>query len=164
MGTISGCRYLKVNLKAKIYIFVNSTIQMCPSKNIKIFLIEDFFICHRCQQHRWSTLSCEYHREFSKKFETALMVYSGAWGTLIHEKTRSRKSRGTVPLSSLQNNTWNGSASICWERGMSQNFRKEKTTFGIVFLIFSLKKGIFCDCLPSLWDRCEQNHQVSALL
>jgi hypothetical protein len=32
-------------------------------------------------------LSCEYLREFSKKFETALMVYSGAWGKLIHEKT-----------------------------------------------------------------------------
>jgi hypothetical protein len=25
MGTISGCRHLKVNLKAKIYIYVNST-------------------------------------------------------------------------------------------------------------------------------------------
>jgi hypothetical protein len=25
-------------------------------------------------------------REFSKKFETALMGYSGAWGKLIHEK------------------------------------------------------------------------------
>jgi hypothetical protein len=26
------------------------------------------------------------------------MVYSGAWGKLIHEKTRIRKSRDTVPL------------------------------------------------------------------
>jgi hypothetical protein len=43
MGTISGCRYLKVNLKAKIYINVKSTIQRCPNKIIKIFLIEDFF-------------------------------------------------------------------------------------------------------------------------
>ncbi len=33
-----------------------------------------------------------------EKIETALMVYSGAWGKLIHEKTRSRKSRDTVPL------------------------------------------------------------------
>ncbi len=54
-----------------------------------------FSICHW-----WCTLSCEYLREFSKKFKTALMVYSGAWGKLIHEKkTRSRKSRDTVPLS-----------------------------------------------------------------
>jgi hypothetical protein len=43
MGLISGCRYLKVNLKAKTYIYVNSTIQRCPNKIIKIFLIEDFF-------------------------------------------------------------------------------------------------------------------------
>jgi hypothetical protein len=43
-------------------------------------------------------LSCEYLREFSKKFEMALLVYSGAWGKLIHEKNRSRKSHGTVPL------------------------------------------------------------------
>jgi len=42
MGLISGCRYLKVNLKAKMYIFVNSTTQRCPNKIIKIFLVEDF--------------------------------------------------------------------------------------------------------------------------
>ena len=42
MGLISGCRYLKENLKAKMYIYVNSTIQRCPNKIIKIFLIEDF--------------------------------------------------------------------------------------------------------------------------
>jgi hypothetical protein len=34
---------------------------------------------------------------FLKKFETTLLVYSGAWGKLIHEKTRS--TRDTVPLS-----------------------------------------------------------------
>jgi hypothetical protein len=43
------------------------------------------------QRHRWSTFSCEYLREFSKKFETALMVYSGAWGKLIHEKNQKQK-------------------------------------------------------------------------
>jgi hypothetical protein len=43
MGLISGCRYIKVNLKAKMWIYVNSTIQMCPNKIIKIFMIEDFF-------------------------------------------------------------------------------------------------------------------------
>jgi hypothetical protein len=42
-GKISGCRLLKENLKAKIYIYVNSTTQRCPNKIIKIFLIEDFF-------------------------------------------------------------------------------------------------------------------------
>ncbi len=43
MGTISGCRYLKENLKAKNFINVKSTIQRCPNKIIKIFLIEYFF-------------------------------------------------------------------------------------------------------------------------
>ncbi len=49
------------------------------------------YICHRCRLYRWSTLSCEYLRKFSKKFETALMVYSGAWGKLIHEKNQRQK-------------------------------------------------------------------------
>ncbi len=43
MGSISGCRYLKVNLEAKIYIYVFSTTQRWPNKIVKIFLIEDFF-------------------------------------------------------------------------------------------------------------------------
>ena len=43
MRFISGWGYLKVNLNAKIYIYVNSTIQRCPNKIIKIFLIEVFF-------------------------------------------------------------------------------------------------------------------------
>ncbi len=43
MATISGCRYLKVNLKAKIYIYVNSTTQRCPNKIIKSFMLEGFF-------------------------------------------------------------------------------------------------------------------------
>jgi hypothetical protein len=43
MSTISGCRHLKVNFKAKIYIYVNSTTQRCPNKIMKIFLIEDSF-------------------------------------------------------------------------------------------------------------------------
>ncbi len=33
-------------------------------------------------------MSCEYLREFSKKLETALIVYSGAWWKLIHEKNQ----------------------------------------------------------------------------
>ncbi len=43
MGLISGCRYLKVNLKAKMYICVNSTIQRCPNKIIKKFSDWRFF-------------------------------------------------------------------------------------------------------------------------
>ncbi len=52
----------------------------------------------RCQRHRWCTLSCKYLCEFSTKFKTAILGYSGAWGNLIQEKNLSQKSRGTVPL------------------------------------------------------------------
>jgi hypothetical protein len=38
-----------------------------------------------------TTFICEYLREFSKKFEMALMVYSGAWGKLIHKKNQESK-------------------------------------------------------------------------
>jgi hypothetical protein len=56
-------------------------------------------ICHWCQR---CTLSCEYFRELSNKFEPALIGYSGAWGKMFHEKkTWSRKSRDTVPLNFL---------------------------------------------------------------
>ncbi len=54
-----------------------------PTKLFKFFWLKIFFMCHWCQRHRWSTLSCKYLRKFSKKFET-----------------RRRKSRGTVPLRS----------------------------------------------------------------
>ncbi len=43
MRIVSGCRHFKVNLKAKIYIYGNSTTQRCPNKAIKIFQLEDFF-------------------------------------------------------------------------------------------------------------------------
>jgi hypothetical protein len=43
MRLISGCRNLKVNLTAKIYTYVNSSIQRCPNKMFKVFLIKDFF-------------------------------------------------------------------------------------------------------------------------
>jgi hypothetical protein len=38
-----------------------------------------------------------FFRESSKKFETVLMGSSGAGGNLIHEKTRGKESRDTVP-------------------------------------------------------------------
>ncbi len=43
IGTISGCRHLRVNLKAKIYIYVSSTTQRWPNKIKQNSLIEDFF-------------------------------------------------------------------------------------------------------------------------
>jgi hypothetical protein len=34
----------------------------------------------RCRWYRWFTLTCEYLREFSKQFEMAVMIHSGAGG------------------------------------------------------------------------------------
>jgi hypothetical protein len=64
MGTISDCLHLKVNMKKKVYLYVNSTIQRCTNKIFKTFLIGDFSICHQCQRHRWCTLSCKYLLKF----------------------------------------------------------------------------------------------------
>jgi hypothetical protein len=80
-----------VNLKAKIYIYVNSTIQRCP--NNKIFLIEDFF--HLPPVSATPVVNLElpilYIRDFWKKFETVLMGHSGAGGKLIHKKNQKQK-------------------------------------------------------------------------
>ncbi len=100
MRTISGCRHLKVNLKAKIYILYMLTLlpKGAQTKLLKFFCLKIFSICHRCRWHRWCTLCREYLREFSKKIEMAVMVYSDAWGNWFMKKTRSRKSCDTVPL------------------------------------------------------------------
>jgi hypothetical protein len=53
------------------------------TKQLKLFWLKIFSICHRFQQHQWCTLSCENLLEFSTFLdiiETALMGYSGAWG------------------------------------------------------------------------------------
>ncbi len=41
MGTISDNFHLKVKLKEKVYLYVNSSTQRCPYKINKTFLIED---------------------------------------------------------------------------------------------------------------------------
>ncbi len=40
---------------------------------------------------RWCTLTCEYLREFSKKFEMVLREYSGAGGKLRYDKNQKQK-------------------------------------------------------------------------
>jgi hypothetical protein len=37
--------------------------------------------------NRWCTLTCKYIREFSKKFLLTLILFSGAWGKMVHEKS-----------------------------------------------------------------------------
>jgi hypothetical protein len=60
----------KVNLKAKIYIYVNSTTQRCSNKIIKNFLLEGFFHLPPVSL----TLVANLELRIFEKFETALMV------------------------------------------------------------------------------------------
>ncbi len=59
-----------------------------PTKLLKCFWLKIFFICHRCQRHQWSTLSCDYLREI--------------WGKLIHEKNQKSKISWHCPFDSQQ--------------------------------------------------------------
>ena len=77
-------------------------VSLIPVANLPPVSLIPVAICHWCRWHRqqicrgyhwhrWSTFSCKYLREFSKKLGTALMVYSGAWRKLIHEKNQKQK-------------------------------------------------------------------------
>jgi hypothetical protein len=57
-------------------------------------------ICHRCHWYQWCTLTCEYLREFLKKFEMTLMLLSEAWGKMIHEKKQKHKISWHCPFDS----------------------------------------------------------------
>ncbi len=91
MGLIPGCRYLKVNLKAKMYICVNSTTQGCPNKIITIFLKEDFTHLPPVSTTPVVNLELRISPRIFEKIETVLMWYSGAGGKLIDEKNQKRK-------------------------------------------------------------------------
>jgi hypothetical protein len=63
MGIISDCWQLKLNLKEIFFLYADSTTQRCKGVQKiqwKLFCLKIFSICHRCQRHRWCTLSCEY--------------------------------------------------------------------------------------------------------
>jgi hypothetical protein len=52
---------------------------------IKTFMIEDFFHLPPVSTTPVVHLELQISQRILEKFETALMVYSGAWGKLIHE-------------------------------------------------------------------------------
>ncbi len=58
------------------------------------------------RKSRCTTVINDTGGKFSKNFETALMVYLGASGKLIHEKNRSWKCRDTAPLNSAVSKEW----------------------------------------------------------
>jgi hypothetical protein len=91
MGTISGCSYLKLNLKAKIYIYVNSTTQRCPNKIIKIFQFEDFSHLPPVSATPVVHLELRISPQIFEKIRNGSIGILGAWGKLIHEKKQKSK-------------------------------------------------------------------------
>ena len=61
-------------------------------------MIEDFFYLPPVSTTQVVHLELRNLREFSKKFETALMVNSGDWGKLIHEKNQKSKISWHCPV------------------------------------------------------------------
>ncbi len=74
-----------------MYIYVYSTIQRCPNKIIKIFLIEDFFHLLPVSTTPVFNLELGISPWIFEKFETVPLEYSGAGGKLIHEKNQKQK-------------------------------------------------------------------------
>ncbi len=52
------------------------------------------------------TLTCEYLREFSKNFEMTLMLFSGAWGKMIHQRNLKQKISWHYPFKCTLYNTY----------------------------------------------------------
>ncbi len=77
-----------MNLKEKIYLYVNSATQKYPNKIIKTFLIENFFYLPPVLMTPVVRLKLQISPQILEKCETALMGYSGAWGKLIHERKK----------------------------------------------------------------------------
>ncbi len=88
--------------RKKMYIYVHSTTQSCPNKIIKIFLIEDFF--HLPPVSTTLVVHLELRispRIFGKNRNGPNGILRALGETDSWKKTRSWKSRDTVPLRSL---------------------------------------------------------------
>jgi hypothetical protein len=99
MATISGCRYHKVNLKAKIYIYVNSTTQRFPNNIIKIFLLEGFFHLPPVSLTPVANLELRISPRIFEKIRNVPNGIIRGGGNWFKKKNRRKKSRDTVPLS-----------------------------------------------------------------
>jgi hypothetical protein len=80
MGTISGCRHMKVNFKAKIDIYVSSTTQRWPNKIIKIFLIGDFFHLPPVSRTPVANLELRISPRIFEKIRNGLKGILRGWG------------------------------------------------------------------------------------
>jgi hypothetical protein len=82
---------LQMNLKAKMYICVNSTIQRCPNKIIKIFLIEDFSHLPPVSLTPVVNLELRISPRIFEKIRNGFNGILQGWGKLIDEKNQKRK-------------------------------------------------------------------------
>ncbi len=87
-----NCWQLKMNLKQIFYLYAKSSTQRCPKEIMKIFLIEDFFPFAK----PWAA---NISANFRKIRNGPNGIIRGFWGNWFMTKTRSKKSRDTVPLS-----------------------------------------------------------------
>ena len=89
-----------MNLKKKIYLYANSTTQRCPKEIIKIFQIEDFFYLPPVSLAPVANLELRITpRILEKIWNDPNGIIRGLEKTDTWKKTRSKKSRDTVPLS-----------------------------------------------------------------
>jgi hypothetical protein len=85
-------------VKSLYNIYGNSTTQRCPNKIIKIFQLEDFFHLPPV----WLTPVASLELRISPRiFEQIRNGPTGLGETASRKKTRSKKSRDTVPLSDV---------------------------------------------------------------
>ncbi len=91
IGTISGCRHLNVNLKAKIYKYVSSTTQRWPNKSIKIFLIEDFFHLPPVSLTPIANLELQISPRIFEKIWNGLYEILWGWGETDSWKNQKQK-------------------------------------------------------------------------
>ncbi len=98
IGTISGCIHLKVNLKAKIYIYVSSTTKRWPNKIIKIFLIEDFFHLPPVSLTPVANLELWISPRIFKKIRNGLNEILWGWGETDSWKEPEAKNLVTLSL------------------------------------------------------------------
>ncbi len=96
MATISGCWDLKVNLKAKMNLSVNSTSQRCPNKIIKTFMIFPF--ATNVNDTGGAPWAANISLIFEKIWNGPNGILRGLGGNWFLKKTRSRKSSDTTPL------------------------------------------------------------------
>ncbi len=66
-------------------------VSLTPVANLPPVSLIPAAIFHRCCWYRWCIFTCKYLCEFLKKFVMNQMIFSGAWGKMIHEKNLKQK-------------------------------------------------------------------------